>query len=103
MRYALDGHVNYSLNRQDSIGDVAESLRDLGSSGNPCLALLYQLLHMRLSLGRVVEVGRDVDARSDIWAGAENRFQRFYVPCDEVCIIPLEAVVRGVPQSLGCG
>lgn len=32
LRYALDGHVDYSLDRQDSIGDLAESGCDLGRS-----------------------------------------------------------------------
>lgn len=102
LRYALDGHVNYSLDRQDSIGDLAESVRDLGRSGNLRLAFLHQLLHVQLSLSRVVEVGRDVAVRSDAWADAENRSQRFYIRSDKVCIVPLEAVVRGVPESLGC-
>lgn len=103
LRYALNGHVNHSFNRQDSIGNLAKSVRDLRRSGNPCLAFLYQLLQVCLSLGRVVEVGRDAGARCDSWASAENGFQRFHVRSDEVRVVPLNAIVRGVPQSLGCG
>lgn len=57
---------------------------------------------MQLSLSRVVEVGRDVGVRSDAWAIAKNRFQSLYIRPHEVRIVPLEGVVGGVPESLGC-
>jgi hypothetical protein len=53
LRHALDSQVDYSLDRQDEIGDVAYSVRDLGRSGNFRLAFLDQPPHVHLSFGRL--------------------------------------------------
>lgn len=103
LRHTLKDQVDHVLGRQDETGDVAHSGCYPRGFGYFLLPPLYQLSHVYLSRGWILHLGRKVGGGELTSLASEKLLQDFQVGSDKFCIARLEAVVGGVPQSLGRG